>query len=1333
MSLLYTCSIAMKAAASVDIYTLSSYMQSASYTGSTGVPSRAVVTASGTVFDRIQYFTLSAAEVNSLRANENIFFIEYLPHLQSVGTDLNTLKYHTASLAHKSVASIVEKQWRLVPSGSTRTMVWRDFYTTHSYLDYTEGDFGHEFEEGPARKYPMWRLKDTGDTSGSVVWGSEDGTSSILQNEIFPSYNLRQDSFQNTHGAVFKELTNYGVGPYWPWMWTGYTTDIGVHEQLWTDQEQQKWFASSASGYHLWLHTIPPGLMKQWYSGSSAIGSAAGDPLCYGGNFVLKYFGRWNAGSDWMYYPISHSITATTCSLITRDPTGSYNTELYNSSSHWDKSGRITPNGYPSFNNKSFLTKGINNLDTPKPFDWSISPGTNYSYHLTGKGVDLINMEPCDFKHAEYFDQDGNHRFRLIDWAEHLSLDSTYQPLPNNPDDPWGNGYDGQPWSVVPQGDGYYGHSAPNLYRKISNQMMSHGQLGWSMAGGLVNGFGKDLDLYAMPAFGIRSTPGIGFNGLQNVEKVARFHSSKSIDPGTGFRRPTIVNTSLGWDAIGPLNYFQTGSIATGSMDMSHANSWGHLKGIRISYMNKDFCFMSSSAFNNDGIRQITCSIHQVSSSNEDCIGTMLGSILTPEDPNMNGASITPDKVNTSSFTEGIINQSLTEENFTKVVNGISCSLDVSVNGRQATSNFYYFDGGMPALVDAINKISHATVAEATNYGHGVMTPIDAHRAMYGGLHKQIGISGSLCQEFWGLDGMFHVTASYSGLNLILSSSQHVMGEIKVFTGSMEQMLGLSAKPKIQFKAPYAAAAYLINTQIRQHFPPNIKIDFTPQTPYGGAHQLTLDSDVTASSGIQDIIYRGQSQRALLSSQLHSSCKHKEVYPQARNAFVKYHDHDHFGINNGWNSLGWPTLLLNHAKDFGRMVNLGNNGGIVEGTIYSWSVRSITSNGGYWKWTKGSHPQNYKSSDLAFSIAAQRGVIWCKSAGNDTWPIASSGSATEEPYSPHGDDYNNLADSYYSHKPNPSGKFKRVMGHGYFQQYNFPNNNTMTNGGLDDTVPHDNPDNKFNYTRTQGSNGSVITISGISTKNSFDGSYTRGSHIDGLRNPVYWDDHNPMGVNRTFPSLQINLGHNYGPGVDIYMASDDLRQPSAQRDPDDTSLPLMELPIDHETHKYAATHSIYADIMKKRGGFKMTTAMQSGVLGSNADTYISYTAPKDIYYGVGCLAGAGGTSTASPVGAGMISCYLQANPGAKVMDVRKWLKYYGVPVFRNDKYDKNADPIYYGRYSSSVATGDPQYKDPRMVNLLDGYHGGQMRHLIDGNAKMGHLPYGISGYKTKQG
>jgi hypothetical protein len=143
--------------------------------------------------------------------------------------------------------------------------------------------------------------------------------------------------------------------------------------------------------------------------------------------------------------------------------------------------------------------------------------------------------------------------------------------------------------------------------------------------------------------------------------------------------------------------------------------------------------------------------------------------------------------------------------------------------------------------------------------------------------------------------------------------------------------------------------------------------------------------------------------------------------------------------------------------------------------------------------------------------------------------------------------------------------------------------------------------------------------------------------------------------------------------------------------------------------------------------------MQSGVLGSNADTYISYTAPKDIYYGVGCLAGAGGTSTASPVGAGMISCYLQANPGAKVMDVRKWLKYYGVPVFRNDKYDKNADPIYYGRYSSSVATGDPQYKDPRMVNLLDGYHGGQMRHLIDGNAKMGHLPYGISGYKTKQG
>ena len=53
-------------------------------------------------------------------------------------------------------------------------------------------------------------------------------------------------------------------------------------------------------------------------------------------------------------------------------------------------------------------------------------------------------------------------------------------------------------------------------------------------------------------------------------------------------------------------------------------------------------------------------------------------------------------------------------------------------------------------------------------------------------------------------------------------------------------------------------------------------------------------------------------------SNLHSSCRHKEIYPQARYGFPRLHNHDHFGIDNGWNHLGPPMPDYQNVPDYGK-------------------------------------------------------------------------------------------------------------------------------------------------------------------------------------------------------------------------------------------------------------------------------------------------------------------------------------------------------------------------------------------------------------------------------
>jgi hypothetical protein len=1252
----YTCSIATKKNATVDIHTLSKYLQSASYTGSTGVPSRAVAIASSPYFDRIQYFILSQSEVESLRTNENIFFIEY-----------NIFEQYSIISAKSGSQAYLDKTWYTrvthdpgsVGSGSgfitarlTSSLIDKSFYPDTTKI------FGN--------KHPM-----------SSSWAGITGKPVMI---------LEDESFQHTY--------NY-PGSSAAARVTGQPDNFG--DVLW----RRRGIAPTGSHHGLWIHTDKEILTK--YSGSGA----PGNPFRHGGALQLKYISRWKNGFNSQNIPSSMSATVDVSNpsyFSEADPVGLQMPTNRTASAQDDNPGLPAAQ---KTNNKWILEKGIASLDSQKPFTPSEFKNLDYSYHLTGKGVDFINLEPYHYRCADYYDSRGNPRFNFINWSTECGLDNIPFGEPGNMNNA-ANQYL-QPWSFTPQNDNFYFNNTIQQWDNSSG--WDHGNLGMSMAAGLTS-WGKDVQMYNYPYFMQRS---FGYYARPAIPPVcdllSRWHVSKSIDPGTGFRRPTVINTSMGikWENLH--FYGRTGSHGSGHFYYPESKQ-GHLKGIRINYLNKDYCFISASFGNisaDENGNYLTSSYDQ-----------------WPIDPNyMNNDVMTFINQNyvdgQGAFADYQVNRApITPWNnpspWTKVVNGVSCSLNISVNGHQAVSNFYYYTGGNAGLVDAINKISHAPVDLASDYGFGVLTPTDQYRNMYGGLHRQVGISGSALWNLWGIQGMFHITASYSGNQLYLSSSQHTFGEIKVFTGSAAQFLGLEAHPTYQEDFTYDDHR-------------NQYIDFIPEMPYGGGHAYTFDNAVTASSGLEDIVYRGVSQYAPAMSRLHSTCKHREIWPQARHGFAKYKDHDHFGIDNGWNMPGPPLPSITNVKAFGYKVREGIQyapGLIADTTIVdtgvdvNWfALRRLS------RW----HTY-YKTHELAYSLAAERGVIWITSAGNENNLMAQSGSATEEPFSPQGriangtaapgETYNTLGDCYF--------KFKKHTD-GYFYDYEHGNDQFFS------SIINFNPDNIYHHNKTQPSNGSAIVVGGINPEGNTHAPavypWTNDSTYDWQANfrvaniplGVYnLQDKDKYSNKAMIPAFLPHMSYNLGPGVDGYMVSDNVR--------------LGGWPMNNDTdYQYqfywAASHSIFHDVERKYGIDYETGNARLSASSPGDHAYIEAGAYNKPWYGsVSSIAG-GGTSTASPNLAGLVTLYLQANPGANINDCRKWLKFHGKRIFRTDG-DDNSDPIYLSRYSSSIdITQNPQLQDPRYVNINDGRYGGKVRMCQSNFGLLPHMPYS-HGYKVRK-
>lgn len=134
-----------------------------------------------------------------------------------------------------------------------------------------------------------------------------------------------------------------------------------------------------------------------------------------------------------------------------------------------------------------------------------------YNYILDGTGVDIVIMDTgIQADHPDFNDSNGVSRVQQINWFA---------------------------------ASGVSGTMPANFYTDLDG----HGTHCAGIAAGLSYGWAKNARIYAMH-IPLDGDPGTG-NSIQIVQAmdcITGWHLNKPVDPVTGFKRPTIVNTSWG-------------------------------------------------------------------------------------------------------------------------------------------------------------------------------------------------------------------------------------------------------------------------------------------------------------------------------------------------------------------------------------------------------------------------------------------------------------------------------------------------------------------------------------------------------------------------------------------------------------------------------------------------------------------------------------------------------------------------------------------------------------------------------------------------------------------
>ena len=769
MSTFYTCSVVTNRGTSIEpIHDLLTVTGSG---GQASIPHRIVESSSIGYFDRIQHFILTKAEVEQLRANTNIWNISYQTPIhewefRGIGhvnrhTSLNPTFNPPATNQELLTASFTPAT--LTNPGGYNPVSIEHFISggEHLLIEDTQTnrrlDIHRNFETGSyvlrdeitssynvnltaqtqsvpldSNAFPFSRNSIQGENStffyaeGSHVWGTDSYQNTIpypylsdtrymhFADLIAPDYDISGGPTVNMVDILAVEGMDYQF-------------NLGGLEGVMSANNMLKSSITQSNREHnlgLWFHTAP---LSEIYSGSG--------PLQYGGDTVLKYFRRWASGS-----------------ISTRPPNG----RGYDHASpgrfglHWTRglikapTESIHTGSMPPADNLS-MTPGtyyeLGGEDGPTPGTWAfpISSQTNndgtpfiehgfilsgaldnmehrhrrinkfynpivpikptnnahpYTFHLTGKGVDLVNGERFMHRNAAWIDLNtGKNRFKPINWHVTTSTADLY----------------GSQWQFM-------------YHPAASSTARGHGDMTMGIASS-IDSWGKENSIHTYANF-IVSNPEMG---LVDIDVVSRWHTSKSIESSSGYRKPTVMTLSLSPKSTYCLIAQVTGSQATGSF-VYPASSMGSGRGIRINYNNRDYCFISSSnnlqSFPADDAGNTRIDVEQIN------VDTSKGGDMSEEYTHTN---LFFPGLNKSPYTSSLGDVNSAGGN-------IAHNLNISVNGHAATTNFYYFEGGISGLVDKINYVHNHAYSQSMGPG-----------------------SGSALWRTWGYLGMFHVTASHDG------------------------------------------------------------------------------------------------------------------------------------------------------------------------------------------------------------------------------------------------------------------------------------------------------------------------------------------------------------------------------------------------------------------------------------------------------------------------------------------------------------------------------------------------------------------------------------------
>jgi len=196
---------------------------------------------------------------------------------------------------------------------------------------------------------------------------------------------------------------------------------------------------------------------------------------------------------------------------------------------HTTQSGTFTKTTSDSGNYQNWGL--IRALSKDNIYGTSSTTSENYTYTLTGKGVDVVTQDSgMQTDHPEWVD-----RFESVDW-------------------------------------GYYGAFTQNANH--DRDFDGHGSHCAGIAVGKTFGFAKGSKVFNQKISGLEGSGdnGTGISTSKAFDAIKGWHNAKPIDTITGYKRPTVVNMSWGYstsltnDNITAINYRGT-SYTGGDID----------------------------------------------------------------------------------------------------------------------------------------------------------------------------------------------------------------------------------------------------------------------------------------------------------------------------------------------------------------------------------------------------------------------------------------------------------------------------------------------------------------------------------------------------------------------------------------------------------------------------------------------------------------------------------------------------------------------------------------------------------------------------------------------